>query len=93
MNGYELLRLIRMEYSLKTRGETIQARDDVLKTRISKYDDLPDLLRQLDAKLLPFERLLKMFPDPTLVKDISVQESDFYLLILKHLPHQCRNYV
>ena len=58
LTGFELLRQIRLEFSLKTRSEALSLRAEVLKATF-KNDNLMDLLRQIESKLLEFQQLLR----------------------------------
>ena len=92
-NGYELLRLLRTEFSVQTRTEAISLRQEFLRTHISRYDHLPDLLRQIDVKLFQFHQLIGTYPRPLEVRDLYVGESDLYLMILRALPKDIQEYV
>ena len=92
-NGYELLRLLRTEFSVQTRTEAISLRQEFLRTHISKYDHLPDLLRQIDVKLFQYHQLVGTYPRPLEVRDLYVGESDLYLMILRALPKDIQEYV
>ena len=92
-NGFELMRLIRLEFSIRTRSEALHFRDEVIRFKVVTYESLPDLIRQVDAKVYQFQQLLATFPEARLVSDVVIQESDMYLLLLRNLPEQCRHFV
>ena len=91
LTGYEMLRQIRLEFSLKTRSEALSLRGDVLRATF-KNDNLLDLLRQIESKLLEYKQLLGTFPNPGLVIDLAIPESDIYLMTLRSLPNDVRSF-
>ena len=91
-NGYEVLRRLKVEFSVQTRSEAIQCRNEVLNFRVKHHDGLPDLLRQIDAKLFTFRQLIATFPDPASIRDLDVLDSDLYLVLLRNLPTDVRQY-
>ena len=91
-NGYELMRLLRQEYSLQTRSEALHFRNAVLQFRVVKPDNLVDRLRQIDAKVFQYQQLLRTFPFPAQVRDLQVMESDLYILMLQNLPDPVREF-
>ena len=91
LTGYEMLRQIRLEFSLKTRSEALSLRGDVLRATF-KNDNLLDLLRQIESKLLEYKQLLGTFPNPGLVIDLAIPESDIYLMTLRSLPSDVRSF-
>ena len=46
-NGFELLRLIRKEFSLLSRSEALGYREQCVKFRVKKTDHLPDIVREV----------------------------------------------
>ena len=46
-NGFELLRLIRKEFFLLSRSETLGYREQCAKFRVKKTDHSPDIVRSL----------------------------------------------
>ena len=49
-NGFELLRLIRKEFSLLSRSEALGYRDQCIKFRVRKSDHLPDIVREVQDR-------------------------------------------
>lgn len=92
-NGYELIRLLRTEFSIQTRAEAITLKQEFLRTHITRFDHLPDLLRQIDVKLFQFHQLIGTYPRPLEVRDLHVGEADMYLIIMRSLPKDIQEYV
>ena len=91
-NGYEILRRLKIEFSIQTRSEAIHCRNEVLNFRVRHHDSLPDLLRQVDARLFTFRQLIATHPDPDAIRDLDVLDSDLYLVLLRNLPAAVRQY-
>lgn len=91
-NGYEILRRLKIEFSIQTRSEAIHCRNEVLNFRVRHHDSLPDLLRQIDVKLFTFRQLIATHPDPDAIRDLDVLDSDLYLVLLRNLPADVRQY-
>lgn len=91
-NGYEILRRLRQEFSLQTRSEALTVKSEVLSFKVKHYDNLLDLLRQVDAKIFHFRQLLETFPVRAQVADIEINDSDLYLVLLRNLPHNVREF-
>lgn len=77
-NGYELFRLLRFEFSLKTRAEAFFFRTEFLEMKVHKSENLSDILRRIDAKYFQFIQLIQTFPYPQMVADVAIPESDVY---------------
>ena len=63
-NGFELLRLIRKEFSLLSRFEallwgTVGDRDQCIKFRVRKSDHLPDIVREVQTEIESFHSMLE----------------------------------
>ena len=92
-SGYELLRQLRQEFSLHSRTEALHFRREFLEMKVQKTDDVHDILRQIDVASLKFQRLVSTYAYPQMIEDLKIPESDLYLLILRNLPQELRNYV
>ena len=92
-NGYELVRLLRREYSLKSRTEAIQFRQEILEMKIPKGEGPMEILRTIEAKYLQFRQLLFSCPYPRMIADVDIPESDIYLLILRSMPSSVEQYL
>ena len=53
-NGFELLRLIRKEFSLLSRSEALGYRDQCIKFRVRKSDHLLDIVREVQTEIGSF---------------------------------------
>ena len=92
-SGYELLRVLRNEFNLHSRAEALAMRRQFLELKISRYDDVHNLMRQIDVHHMKFQKLIGSFQYPQMVTDLQIPESDMYLLIMRNLPNELKNYV
>ena len=92
-NGYELVRLLRREYSLKSRTEAIQFRQEFLEMKVPKGEGPMEIMRAIEAKYLQFRQLLFSCPYPRMIADVDIPESDIYLLILRSMPSSVEQYL
>jgi len=60
-NGFELLRLIRKEFSLLSRSEALGYREQCVKFRVKKTDHLPDIVREVQTEIDSFHAMLDAF--------------------------------
>ena len=58
-NGFELLRLIRKEFSPLSRSEVLGYRDQCIKFRVRKSDHLPDIVREVQTEIESFHSMLE----------------------------------
>ena len=93
-NGYELLRMLRMELGLKTRSECLYFKSSVLEFRFLDNCDLQDNLRRLDAEVFRYHQMVDTFVgDPALIHDMRLQDSDLYQLLIQCLSGDAKLYV
>ena len=92
-NGFELLRQIRVEYSLKSRSECLHFRTVLLETKASKHDSPVNILREIDTQLLAYRKLVDTLPEAHMKVDVDINESDLYLLIRRNLPSDLDTYI
>lgn len=92
-NGYELVRLFRREFSVKSRTEALQFRQEFLDLKISKSESPVEIMRTIEARYLQFRQLLMSCPYPRMITDVDIPESDIYLLILRSMPSSVEQYL
>jgi len=92
-NGFELLRQIRLEFSLQRRSECLHFRTALLELKTSKTDSAMNTLREIDAQLLSYRKLVATLPFAHMKVDVDINESDLYLLIRRNLPADLDSYV
>ena len=79
-NGFELLRLIRKEFSLLSRSEALGYRDQCIKFRVRKSDHLPDIVREVQTEIESFHSMLEASVIAAQLQDVRISEGDQYLL-------------
>ena len=94
-NGFELLRLLRREFSLMSRPEALQYREACLKYTVKKSERhlLMDVLREIGAEIEGFHSMLEASLIAGQLADLRINEGDQFLLYLRNLPEKVAEYV
>ena len=100
-NDFELLRLMSGEMSLRTRGEALGLRSSFMNRTFTLQPSettpstiVSDLIRKIDFEHARLARLLSTLPaDKVDVSGLQVSESDLFLILIKSLPHEVRQFV
>ena len=88
-NGFELLRLIRMEFSLMSRTEALSYREQCLKFRVRRgVDHLLDIVREVESEIESFHAMLDASVIVGQVGDVRISEGDQFLLYMRNLPNK-----
>ena len=90
--GYEALRLLAREFCVKTRTELLFFRENVTKGSF-KGDSIPETVRLIQNKLFEYFRILEMVDKSVNAANLSINEADQCLVLLRSLPGQCRQMV
>eukprot|EP00435_Cladocopium_sp_Y103_P056323 s696_g19.t1 len=87
-NGFELLRLLRREFSLMSRLEALHYREAALKYTVKKADKhlLLDVLRDVGAEIESFHAMLDASLIAHQLADLRLTEGDQFLLYNRNLP-------
>lgn len=87
--GFEALRLLAKEFGIKTRAEMLFFRQRATQGTL-QGSSIPDTVRLIESEMFKYERR-KETVDPTVnISDLSINEADKVLLLLRSLPHACR---
>ena len=94
-NGFELLRLLRREFSLMSRPEALQYREACLKYTVKKSERhaLMDVLREIGAEIEGFHSMLEASLIAGQLGDLRINEGDQFLMYLRNLPEKVAEYV
>ena len=94
-NGFELLRLLRREFSLMSRPEALQYREACLKYTVKKSERhaLMDVLREIGAEIEGFHSMLEASLIAGQLGDLRINEGDQFLLYMRNLPEKVAEYV
>ena len=84
-NGFELLRLLRREFSLMSRPEALQYREACLKYTVKKSERhaLMDVLREIGAEIEGFHSMLEASLIAGQMTDLRINEGDQFLMYLR----------
>ena len=99
-NGYELLRQLTGEYSLRNRGEALALRTVFLNKNfaLSSAETSPssivsDLTRRLDLESARYSKLLGTLPSHVDIVGLQLTDADLLLVLMKALPEVVKSYV
>ena len=93
-NGFELLRLIRMEFSLMSRTEALNYREQCLKFRVRRgLDHLPDIVREVETEIESFHAMLDASVIVGQLGDVRISEGDQFLLYMRNLPNKVQEFL
>ena len=93
-NGFELLRLIRMEFSLMSRTEALNYREQCLKFRVRRgLDHLPDIVREVETEIESFHAMLDASVIVGQLGDVRISEGDQFLLCMRNLPSKVQEFL
>ena len=92
-NGFELLRLIRKEFSLLSRSEALGYREQCVKFRVKKTDHLPDIVREVQTEIDSFHSMLEASIIAGQLTDVRISEGDQFLLYMRSLPSKVQEFL
>ena len=93
-NGFELLRLIRKEFSLMSRTEALSYREQCLKFRVKRSTEhLLDIIREVEAEIESFHAMLDASVIVHQLVDVRISEGDQFLLYLRNLPSKVQEFL
>ena len=94
--GYELIRVLALEFSLRTRTEAICLRAELLrrefKVDLKSIYVVSYLVRMIQVAINNYERLAETLPVGISRADLKVTSSDLALLFIRNLPHDAKQY-
>ena len=95
--GFELLRVLGLEFSLGTRTEAICLRSEVMKKdyRVDTKGThvVSDLLRAMAVETSRYDKLISTLPPTVPRSDLTLNESDQALILIRNLPADARQLV
>ena len=92
-NGFELLRVIRKEFSLLSRSEALGYREQCVKSRVKKTDHLPDIMREVQTEIDSFHSMLEASVIADQLYDVRIGEGDQFLLYMRNLPGKVQEFL
>ena len=90
-NGFELLRLIRKEFSLMSRTEASRYREMCLKFRVKRTEHLLDIIREVESEIESFHAMLDASVIVHQLGDVRISEGDQFLY-LRNLPSKVQEF-
>ena len=99
-NGFELLRQLTLEFSLRSRSEALSLRTQIAgrsfvlaATQTSPSSLVSDIIRKIDYEAARFSKLLGTLPMQVDTTGLKMADSDMLVVLLKSLPETVKNYV
>ena len=92
-NGFELLRLIRKEFSLMSRTEALSYREMCMKFRVKRTEHLLDIIREVESEIESFHAMLDASVIVHQSGDVRISEGDQFLLYLRNLPSRVQEFL
>ena len=98
-SGFEALRILGKEFSLRSRAEASFFRAEVLKKSSrgfrgeSNATAVSDIVRKLDVELSRYRKLVETLPTSHSRDGLEIQSADLTLILLRSLPAGARDYV
>ena len=94
-SGFEGLRLLAREFSLRSRAEAYFFRTEFLAKTYkasSGVTQVSDIIRQIDVGLSRFRKMIETLPATVSRVGLEVQTSDLTIMLLRSLPHDVCSY-
>ena len=94
-SGFEGLRLLAREFSLRSRAEASFFRTEFLAKTFKAsagVTQVSDIIRQIDVGLSRFRKMIETLPATVSRVGLEVQTSDLTIMLLRSLPHDVRSY-
>ena len=97
-NGFELLRVLTSEFSLRTRAEALSLRATMSNksfvlsaNETTPLTEVTDVVRRLDLECAKYSKLIATLPEGVDGTGLGIPESDMLLVLLRSLPEGVRN--
>ena len=95
-SGFEALRLLAKEFSLRSRAEAAFFRSEFMSKTFKAQSgptQISDLVRQMDVGLSKYRKLIDTLPQHCDKTGLDLQQVDLTLMLLRYLPNDVKNYV
>ena len=95
-SGFEALRLLAKEFSLRSRAEAAFFRSEFMSKTFKAQSgptQISDLVRQMDVGLSKYRKLIDTLPQHCDKTGLDLQQVDLTLMLLRSLPSDVKNYV
>lgn len=99
-NGFELLRTLCREYSLRSRAEALSLRAELVnrsfrpsEKETSNTTLISDTIRKIDVAVSRFQKLVRTLPSGTETVGVDFSDADQLLLLLRNLPKGCTEFI
>ncbi|CAE7669829.1 unnamed protein product [Symbiodinium sp. CCMP2592] len=98
--GFELLRQLGQQFSLRSRAEALSMRSELLgrifsmkSSEMSAATVVGDVIRKLDIEVARFSKLLGTLPSHLDRQGLSIADGDMLVILLRSLPEEAKKHV
>ena len=95
-SGYEALRILAKEFSLRSRAEASFFRADFVKKSYkgdTQATYISDAVRKMDVDLSRYRKLIDTLPHTVSRDGLEIQSADLTLILIRSLPREAQSYV
>ena len=98
--GFELLRQLAQQFSLRSRAEALSVRSELLSrifalksSEMTAATMVGDVIRKIDIEIARFSKLLTTLPSHLDRQGLSIGDGDMLVILLRSLPEDAKKYV
>ena len=98
--GYELLRQLAQQFSLRSRAEALSMRSELLhrifalrNSEMNAATMVGDVIRKIDIEVSRYAKLLGTLPTALDRQGLSIGDGDMLVILLRSLPEEAKKYV
>ena len=94
-NGFELIRQLTLEYSIRTRNEALTFRRALANKTFafSVRDMVTDTIRRIDYEAARYQKLIGTLPSTVNTVGLQMAEPDLVSILLRSLPDSVKGFV
>ena len=94
-DGYALLRMLKEDFSIRTKAEGYYFRQLMVNYRVVKSHrtDAKEIVQNLEGELFLYDRLVQSIPDEAFRNELAFPESEKFRLLLLNVDDATRNYL
>ena len=98
--GFELLRQLAQQFSLRSRAEALSMRSELLQrifalknSEMNQATVVGDVIRKIDIEVARYSKLLGTLPFHLDRQGLSIGDGDMLIILLRSLPEEAKKYV
>jgi len=91
-SGFEAIRLLAREFSVRSRQELLHYRSTCLEKSV-KGSGIQDIVRRIDLNFLQYQKVVEALDPAIPTNGIELSDPDKCMLLLRSLPADCRSHI